>query len=166
MFVRGDVAVVFDSKTGCRQFVPFRLVEHDPFAVAVLQFVFQWVERQITGDGQCGHQFGRCNERMSIRVAVGPFGKVAVERRNDRVRTGVVLFVAGPLSDTGSAGVGHHNSADLQQRLQDSVAFGRIADLFRSRVDQQFRLGFQLFADRLPCNGGCSAQILIGRVGA
>ena len=101
---------------------------------------------------------------MRIRIAVGPLRKVPVERRHDRVRTRVVRLVPRPLPDARTASIGHHGAARLKQRLQDSVAFGRIAHLLRTRIDQQLRFRLQLFGGRLTRHRSGAAQILVRRV--
>ena len=103
---------------------------------------------------------------MRVRIAVGPLGEVAVERRDDRVRTLVVFRMAVPLADARPAGIGHHRAADRQQIVQQPVALGRLADLLRSGIDNQLGFCLQPFRFGLPGDAGRAAQVLIGRVRA
>src|ERR1700754_82250 len=113
VFCRGLVAGIIYGKAFGRQFYSCRFVEHYVFALFVLQFVLEGVESKVSGDGESGHDLGAGDKSVRAGKSVVAFGKVPVEGSDDRVLTVRVIDVTGPLTDTGSAGVGEHDATDL-----------------------------------------------------
>ena len=103
---------------------------------------------------------------MRLRIAVGALREIAVEARDDGVRTLVVVGLALPLADAGAAGVGHHGRARLAKRVQDAVALGRRADLRAARDDEQLCLRLQARIQRGARHGGRPGEVLVGGIGA
>ena len=102
---------------------------------------------------------------MCVRIAIGTLGKVTVERSHNRIDPKRIIGHTLPLSDTRTAGIGHHHTADTLQVLNHAVALSRAIYLFRTRIDNQRSLHLQTFCLYLTGYRSCTTQILIRRVG-
>ena len=110
--------------------------------------------------------FGRSHKSEGVGVAVGAARKVAVETRHNAVPTKWVVSLAVPLSDAGSAGVGHDDCTCLFENLNQTVALGSCPDEFGAGIDEKFC--FQRVTGIAQClhDGGGTCQVLVGGVGA
>ena len=99
---------------------------------------------------------------MRVGVAVVAAGEVAVEGGHDRVGTFRIIHMPAPLTDTGAACIGEYDAADLRKVVEQAVAIGGIADLFRPGRDGKFGLDFQVFLLRLTGHAGGACQVFIG----
>src|SRR5258708_5137442 len=140
-------------------------IEHDVFSLLVLQGIFQGVEGQGACDGEGGDDLRGSHESMGACQSVVAFGKVPVEGGDDGVLTVGIVDMTGPLPDTGSAGIGQHDAADLVESLQKAVFFNGIAYQLRSGGNGEFRFCLQVLVDSLLGQGGGTADIFVRRVG-
>ena len=77
---------------------------------------------------------------MGFRITVIAFCKITVKGGHDSV--GLILravAVACPLTNTGTAGIGKHHSADIRKCVKYAVPFQGIADLLRTRRNGKLR---------------------------
>ena len=74
--------------------------------------------------------------------------------------------MAVPLSDAGSAGVGHNHSADGLEVVDEPIAARGEVNLFRARIDDELSLGLQSLSLCLAGYGSSFCKVLIARVGA
>src|SRR5258708_3105822 len=165
VFSRGLVARVFYGEAFGGQFHAGGFIEHDVFSLLVLQGIFQGVEGQGACDGEGGDDLRGSHESMGACQSVVAFGKVPVEGGDDGVLTVGIVDMTGPLPDTGSAGIGQHDAADLVESLQKAVFFNGIAYQLRSGGNGEFRFCLQVLVDSLLGQGGGTADIFVRRVG-
>ena len=70
-----------------------------------------------------------------------------------------------PLSDARAAGIGHDQGTNLLEVIEDTITLGSIANLLRTRVDDELTLYLDALLVSLACHTCRTGQILIGRVG-
>ena len=71
-----------------------------------------------------------------------------------------------PLADTRTTGIGHNHSTYRFEISYHAITLSSTIDLFRTRVDNQPGSHLQTFRLDLTCQGGCTTQILVRRIGA
>ena len=67
-----------------------------------------------------------------------------------------------PLSDARAAGIGHDQGTNLLEVIEDTITLGSIANLLRTRVDDELPLYLNALLVSLACHTGCTCKILIG----
>jgi hypothetical protein len=89
-----------------------------------------------------------------------------LKESHDRVRAFHVVHVTSPLTDTGAAGIGHHNTTDFFKVFQQSVALGRVANQLGTRCDSKLCFHINTLLGSLTCQRCRTGQVFITGVGA
>ena len=105
------------------------------------------MRRQPPGESIANGRFGRRHESVSIGIAIGTLGEIAVETRHDAVGAFGMRILALPLSDARSAGVGHDGGAHTEEDVENAITLRRGTHQFGTRADNQLR--FQRMAGLL-----------------
>ena len=90
---------------------------------------------------------------MCIRITIGTFGKITVERSDNRVFADRIIGMAFPLSDARTASIRHNSSPNLLESINHPVTLGGGSNLFRTRIDNQRSSHSQMFFSYLTGNG-------------
>ena len=142
------------------------LVEHHAAPLAVGERVGGGIEVQPAGNGQCRGELRTADEGVGVGIAVGPSAEVAVERCHDGILALVVIGVPLPLAYAGPAGIGHDDGPHALEVVEQSVALGRVAYLFRPGIDDELPLHPDALLHHLPGDGCRAGEVLVARVGA
>ncbi len=129
------------------------------------QGICGWIEIQTAGNGERHGELRTADEGKCIRVAISTTAEVSVERGDDGILAGVVVGMTLPLSDARAAGIGHDQGTNLLEVIKDAITLGRIANLLRTRVDDELSLHLDALLVSLAGHACRTGQILIGRVG-
>ena len=162
----GDVACVFYIKATGWKFVPCGRVEHDFLAIGVDELVLEGVEAEVACDGEGGDELWAAHEGVGVGVAVGALGEVAVEGVNDGVFLCPFCAFTVPHADARSASVCEYAGANLVEGVDKAVALDGISDLFGPWCNGELGLGSELFVHCLLSQGGGTADVFVGGVGA
>mmetsp|Transcript_16980 Transcript_16980/g.27074 ORF Transcript_16980/g.27074 Transcript_16980/m.27074 type:complete len:219 (+) Transcript_16980:667-1323(+) len=106
------------------------------FELKISNLITRRIKREIAGKCQHSANLWRCDKRMSQRIAVVAFRKVAIERGDNGVCSRGVIkrrLFALPLSDTWSTAVAQHDGADRFEHMLDAVSLHGRSDLLRAR---------------------------------
>ena len=159
---RCDIPLAPCRKSFRRQLFAYRFGEFNLFAIGIEQCIFQRIETQISGNGQCHCQFGRGYKGIRIRISIRTLGKVPVERSHNRILTSRIIGHTLPLSDTRAAGICHNCSAYFFKSVNHTVTLCGCTYAFRTRIDNQRSSRMQPLLCYLMRQRHRTAQILVG----
>jgi hypothetical protein len=94
---------------------------------------------------------------MGIGIAIVAFGEIAIKRCNDGIGAIGFLIRSFPLADTRATRIAHDYGSGFFKFSQDTISFGRITHLFRSRINNELRIHLQSFISCIA-NNGCSPR--------
>ncbi len=146
------------------KFVSFRCFKNYFFPFRVLDIIRQRIKRQPSGNRKCRYDFGTRDESVRGRIRIISSCEISVVRCDDGIFFAHGNIVPFPLSDTGTAGIGEHQSADIGQRLELAVPFDGSPNLLAAGRDREFRFCLQTFGERLTGNRGGAFNIFIRRI--
>ena len=101
-----------------RQRVAARRLQLELLAAGVGELVRDRVEAQVAGYGERGHDLGRGDEAVRLRVGVVAAREVAIVRGDDRVLLALPHVLAVPLADARTARVRQHHAAELVEHFR------------------------------------------------
>ena len=160
------VTGVLDFEALRRKFALFRRVELHGLAFVVHEGVGHGVEADVAREGG-NHGHERASHKgVGVRVAVGALREVAVEAVDDGVEFLLVGTGAVPTANARTASVCHNRCTELLEQVDEAVAFGGVAHLFGTRVDEERALRGKTLSESLLDHVRCHEEVFVAGVRA